>query len=124
METKRYKVLIVDDSNQMRDSLKEILIKIGYEVCGEAGDGAEAVTKCRSLKPDIVTLDMILPKMDGLQTLRVIRAFDSKIIVVMVTARADKSSVMDCAKAGASHYLLKPFDESKVAEVMRKIAPL
>ncbi len=124
MGTKTYRVLIVDDSKPMRDSLKEILVKIGYDVCGEAGDGAEAVSKCRSLKPDIVTLDMILPKMDGLQALRVLKALDPKLIVVMVTSRSDKGSVVDCAKAGADHYLLKPFDESKVAEVMKIIAPL
>jgi len=121
MSNSRAKVLIVDDSKPIRDALQVILENLMFEIVGQANDGAEAVQKCRSLKPDIVTLDRIMPKMDGLEALRIIKVVAPKCLVVMVTARADKASVMECAKAGANHYLIKPFDENQVADVMAQV---
>jgi two-component system, chemotaxis family, chemotaxis protein CheY len=121
MPEKRAKVLIVDDSKPIRDALQAILEKLNFEVVGQANDGAEALQKCRTLKPDIVTLDRIMPKMDGLEALRIIKIVAPRCLVVIVTARADKGSVMECAKAGANHYLIKPFEEEKVAEVMGQV---
>lgn len=121
MTVRRARVLIVDDSKPIRDTLQGMLERLNFEMVGQANDGAEAVQKCRTLKPDIVTLDRIMPKMDGLEALRIIKVVAPRCLVVIVTARADKASVMECAKAGANHYLIKPFEEDKVAEVMAQV---
>jgi len=116
------RVLIVDDSSFMRQSLKAIMEKLGYTVVGTAENGVDALAKYRDLKPDIVTLDIIMPQMGGLQGLKLLRSVDPNAVVVMVSSMADKESVVECAKAGAKHYLLKPFDETKVGEVMKRVA--
>lgn len=115
------KILVVDDSSFMRNALKEILEKLGYQVVGTAENGVEALARYRDLKPDVVTLDIIMPQMGGLQGLKLIKSFDPRAVVVMVSSMADRESVTDCAKAGATHYLLKPFDQTKVAEVMKRV---
>ncbi|MFZ5874772.1 MAG: response regulator [Nitrospirota bacterium] len=115
------KILVVDDSSFMRTSLKAILEKLGYAVVGMAENGVEAVAKFRDLKPDIVTLDIIMPQMGGLQGLKLLKSVDPNVVVVMVSSMADRESVTECVKAGAAHYLLKPFDQTKVAEVMKQV---
>ncbi len=115
------KVLVVDDSSFMRTSLKGILENLGYTVVGTAENGIEAVAKFRDLKPDVVTLDIIMPQMGGLQGLRLLKSVNPNAVVVMVSSMADRDSVTECVKAGAAHYLLKPFDQTKVAEVMKQI---
>lgn len=114
-------VLIVDDSSFMRTSLKAILEKLGYTVVGMAENGIEAVAKFRDLKPDVVTLDIIMPQMGGLQGLKLLKSVSPNATVVMVSSMADRESVTECVKAGAAHYLLKPFDQTKVAEVMKQV---
>ena len=116
------RVLIVDDSSFMRNSLKAILEKLGYVVAGTAENGIDAVAKYRDLKPDLVTLDIVMPQMGGLQGLKLLKSVDPNAVVVMVSSMADKESVVECAKAGAKHYLLKPFDEAKVGDVMKRVA--
>ena len=116
------KVLVVDDSSFMRTSLKAILEKLGYTVVGMAENGIDAVAKFRDLKPDVVTLDIIMPQMGGLQGLKLLKSVDPNAVVVMVSSMADRESVTECVKAGAAHYLLKPFDETKVAEVMKQVS--
>jgi two-component system chemotaxis response regulator CheY len=113
--------LVVDDSQAMRDALKKILETLGHTVVGEAENGLQAIAKFRDLKPDVVTLDIIMPQMGGLESLRLIKALDKAAKVLMVSARSDKASVMDCAKAGATHYLLKPFESDKVAAVLKQV---
>lgn len=115
------KILVVDDSSFMRNSLKTILEKLGYIVVGTAENGVEAVAKFRDLKPDVVTLDIIMPQMGGLQGLKLLKSVSPNAVVVMVSSMADRESVTECVKAGATHYLLKPFDEAKVAEVMKRV---
>jgi two-component system chemotaxis response regulator CheY len=121
MEQTPKKVLVVDDSGFMRNALKEILEKLGYQVVGMAENGVEALARYRDLKPDIVTLDIVMPQMGGLQGLKLIKSFDPRAVVVMVSSMDDRESVTECAKAGATHYMLKPFDQSKVAEVMKRV---
>lgn len=116
------RVLIVDDSSFMRNSLKTILEKLGHSVVGTAENAVDALAKYRDLKPDLVTLDIVMPQMGGVQGLKLLKSFDPHATVVMVSSMSDKESVLECAQAGAKHYLLKPFDEAKVAEVMKKIA--
>lgn len=121
MENAAKTVLIVDDSSFMRNALRTILEKLGYRVVGTAENGIEALAKYRDVKPDVVTLDIIMPRMGGLQGLKMIKSVDPNAVVVMVSSIADKESVTECAKAGAKHYLLKPFEEAKVAEVMKRV---
>src|SRR5579871_3319421 len=107
------KVLIVDDSQFLRNRLKEILERNGFEVVGIAQNGLEAVSQYEKLKPDLVTLDIIMPQINGLETLKKLRAIDPDAAVVIVTSFSSQDSVKDCMMAGAKSYVLKPFEESK-----------
>jgi two-component system chemotaxis response regulator CheY len=115
------RILVVDDSNFLRNSLKKILEANGYEVVGTAENGLEAVTKYKELKPDLITLDIIMPQATGIQALQMLKAIDPNVSAVMVSSMSTKESVADCVKAGAKNYILKPFDEKKVVEVIRKV---
>ena len=115
------RILVVDDSSFLRNSLKKILESSGYEVVGTAENGLEAVTKYKELKPDLITLDIIMPQVTGIQALQMIKAIDPHVSAVMVSSMSTQESVADCVKAGAKNYILKPFDEKKVAEVIRKV---
>lgn len=114
------KILIVDDSSFLRNSLKKILEGHGYEVVGMAENGLEAVSRYKELKPDLITLDIIMPQMNGLQALQTLRTIDPNVSAVMVSSMSSKESVMDCVKAGAKNYILKPFQEDKVIAVIEK----
>ncbi len=118
------KILIADDSQQIRKSLREILEKNQYDVLGEAGNGLEAINLYKSLspEPDIVLLDIIMPQLGGIETLRILKSLNSDIRVVMVSALDSLDRVQECMKVGAKHYILKPFDENKVIEIIRKVA--
>ncbi|MEE8329730.1 MAG: response regulator [Thermodesulfovibrionia bacterium] len=117
------KILIADDSQQIRKSLREILEKNQYDVIGEAGNGLEAINLYKSLspEPDIVLLDIIMPQLGGIETLRILKSVNSNIRVVMVSALDSLDRVQECMKNGAKHYILKPFDENKVIEIIRKV---
>ena len=114
------RILVVDDSSFLRNSLKKILEKYGYAVVGMAENGVQTITKYKELKPDLVTLDIIMPQMNGLNTLKLLRSVDPNACVVMVSSMSSKESVTDCIQAGAKNYILKPFEEGKVIEVIRK----
>ncbi|MBI3597677.1 MAG: response regulator [Nitrospirae bacterium] len=113
-------ILIVDDSSFLRNALKKILEKHGYEIVGMAENGLETITKYKELKPDLVALDIIMPQMNGLETLRLLKSVDPNACVVMVSSMSSKESVTDCIQAGAKNYILKPFVEEKVIEVIQK----
>jgi two-component system chemotaxis response regulator CheY len=114
------KVLVVDDSGFLRTVLKKILERHDYEVIGMAENGHEAITKYKEMKPDLVTLDIIMPQMNGLETLKLLKIVDPNACVVVVSSMSSKESVTDCMKAGAKNYILKPFVEGKVIEVIQK----
>jgi two-component system chemotaxis response regulator CheY len=115
------KILIVDDSPQIRKSLREILEKYHYEVVGEAGTGIEAISLVKKFTPDIVMLDIIMPQLGGIETLRFLRTMDKNLKIIMVSALDSLDKVKECMKAGAQHYILKPFDPEKVKEIVEKI---
>ena len=119
--TEKKKILIADDSSFLRNSLKKILEKHQYNVVGMAENGLETITKYKELKPDLVALDIIMPQMNGLETLRLLKSIDPNACVVMVSSMSSKESVTDCIQAGAKSYILKPFEEKKVIEVIRKV---
>ena len=115
------RILVVDDSAYVRNSLKTLLETSGYTVVAMAENGLDALGKYKSHRPDLVMLDIIMPQMDGLSTLRALHQLDPSARVIMVTSISTRASVMDCVKAGAKNYILKPFDKEKVIEAVQKV---
>jgi len=113
------KILVVDDSGFFRNTLKGILQEQGYEV-GSAENGLEAVAQFKELRPELVILDMIMPGMNGLETMKVLQSVDPNVRVIMVSMMSTPSSVNDCLKAGARDYVVKPFEKNKVVDVIRR----
>jgi len=114
------KILIVDDAAFMRMMIKEILTKNGYNVVGEAQDGAQAVEKYKELRPDLVTMDITMPEMDGIHALKEIRAFDPNARVIMCSAMGQQAMVIDAIQAGAKDFIVKPFQADRVIEAIKK----
>ena len=115
------RILIVDDAAFMRMMLKDILTKNGYEVVGEAENGAKAVEKYGELKPDLVTMDITMPEMDGISALKNIRSIDSNAKVVMCSAMGQQSMVIEAIQAGARDFIVKPFQADRVLEAVKKV---
>jgi two-component system, chemotaxis family, chemotaxis protein CheY len=114
------RVLITDDALFMRMTLKNILTAHGYDVAGEASNGREAVDLYKALRPDLVTMDITMPEMDGISAVREIRAFDPTARIVMCSAMGQKSMVMEAVTAGAKDFIVKPFQPDKVIEAVQK----
>lgn len=104
---RKVKVLIVDDQKSIRGLLTTLIDKLGGEVVGEAQDGEEAVTKFAALTPDIVLMDINMPKMDGIEALKRIIASDPKALVIMLTSQNTAEVVQECIAHGARNFLLK-----------------
>ncbi|MEG0132535.1 MAG: response regulator [Clostridium sp.] len=115
------KVLIVDDATFMRMMVKDILEKNGYEVVGEAANGLKAIELYKSEKPDIVTMDITMPEMDGIEAVKQIKAFDPSAKIVMCSAMGQQSMVMDAIRAGAKDFIVKPFQADRVLEAIKKV---
>ena len=113
-------ILICDDAAFMRMMLKDILVKEGYEVVGEAVNGADGVEKYNSLKPDLVTMDITMPEMDGIAALKAIRASDPAAKVVMCSAMGQQAMVVESIQAGARDFIVKPFQKDRVIEAVKK----
>ena len=114
------RVLIVDDAAFMRMMLRDILTKNGYEVIGEAENGAVAVEKYMDLKPDLVTMDITMPEMDGIAAVKAIRSFDSAARIIMCSAMGQQAMVIDAIQAGAKDFVVKPFQPERVIEAVSK----
>ena len=113
-------VLIVDDSPVMRNMLAKFFTDNGFHVAGLAGDGVEAIEMFERLNPDIMTLDIIMPKMRGTEVLEKILTRYPEAKVVMASSVSDARTVMKCLKIGAKQYILKPYDQEKVISAIRK----
>src|SRR5688572_5271104 len=103
------RILIVDDAAFMRMMIKDILTKNGYEVVGEAADGMQAVEKFKELRPDLVTMDITMPEMDGITALKEIKAVEANAVVIMCSAMGQQAMVIDAIQAGAKDFIVKPF---------------
>jgi two-component system chemotaxis response regulator CheY len=114
-------VVIVDDAQFMRMMLKGVVEKTGHQVIGEAANGHEGVEKYKLLHPDIVLMDITMPEMDGITALKKILEIDSKAVVVMVSAMGQQNNVMEAIMAGAKNFVVKPFKEETIAEVLSKL---
>ncbi len=115
------RILIADDAVFIRMMLRDMLIKGGFDVCGEAANGQEAVELYKELKPDLVTLDITMPVLDGMGALKEIRAIDPKAKVIICSAMGQKKFVLDAIQAGASDFIVKPFQPSKIFETLRRV---
>lgn len=114
------RILIVDDAAFMRMMIKDILTKNGYEVVAEAGNGQEAVELYNEHRPDLVTMDITMPEMDGISSLKAIREIDPEAKVIMCSAMGQQAMVIDAIQAGAKDFIVKPFQAERVLEAVKK----
>ncbi|HEX7065302.1 MAG TPA: response regulator [Bacillales bacterium] len=114
------RILIVDDAAFMRMMIKDILTKNGFEIAGEAADGNEAVEQFKETSPDLVTLDITMPEVDGLTALKEIKKLDASAKVIMCSAMGQQAMVIDAIQAGAKDFIVKPFQADRVIEAIQK----
>lgn len=115
------KIMIVDDAAFMRKRIRNILLKEGYEVVAESTNGKEAVDHYKQHKPDLVTMDITMPEMDGITALQEIKNIDPAALVIMVTAMGQQSMVIKAIKAGAKDFIVKPFEPERVLSTVRNV---
>lgn len=114
-------LLIVDDASFMREALRHIVEAAGHKVVGEAGDGEEAIALCRRLKPDVVTLDILMPGMDGLDALDALKAEWPQARVIMVSALDHDEKRREAEGLGAAGFIHKPFRQQEVADELARV---
>ncbi|HEY4548930.1 MAG TPA: response regulator [Bacillus sp. (in: firmicutes)] len=115
-----HRILVVDDAAFMRMMIKDILTKNGYDVVGEASDGQQAVEKYKELHPDLVTMDITMPEMDGITALKEIKKINPGSKVIMCSAMGQQAMVIDAIQAGAKDFIVKPFQADRVLEAISK----
>ncbi len=116
------KVLIVDDAAFTRNMLKNIINKTDYtEVVGEASNGDEAIVQYKKLKPDLVTMDLVMPEKGGIETIEEILKIDKSAIIVVVSALGQEALVLEAAKKGAKDFIQKPFKTEQIMEVLELV---
>jgi two-component system chemotaxis response regulator CheY len=115
------RVLIVDDACFMRSTISMMLKRHEFEIVGEAENGAEGFEKYKELRPDIVTMDITMPKRSGLEALKLIREFDPQANVIMVSAMGQELLVKEAVLNGAKSFVVKPFKEEQVVKVIKKV---
>lgn len=114
--------LIVDDSDSSRKHLRQVIAEMGHEVIGEGHDGEQAVALYASLRPDVVVMDVIMPKLNGIEALQAIRANDPQACVVMTCSLRSCETAFASERCGAMYFLTKPFQDSALRKVIRKLA--
>ncbi len=114
-------ILICDDAAFMRMMIKDILTKNGYNVVGEAENGARAVEKYAEVTPDLVLMDITMPEMDGIQALKAIRAKDPNARVIMCSAMGQQAMVIESIQSGAKDFIVKPFQADRVIDAVKKV---
>ncbi len=114
-------VLITDDTAFMRMTLRNILEKNGYQVVGEAEDGLVAVEKYRELRPDLVTMDITMPRMDGITAIKKIMEIDVQAKIVVCSAMGQKALVIEALNAGARDFIVKPFQADRIINALQKV---
>jgi two-component system, chemotaxis family, chemotaxis protein CheY len=115
------RLLVVDDALFMRKLISGVAAEAGWEVAAEAANGEEAVALYAQLKPDLVTMDLVMPVMGGLEALRKIRQVDPQAQVVVVTALDQKQALMDSIRDGAIDFIVKPFERDRVLNLLHKL---
>ncbi len=113
------RLLVVDDALIMRAIIKDTARHAGWEIAGEAINGVEAVARYRELKPDLVTLDIVMPEMDGVEALRTIRQESPDAHVVMISAIDQRAKLSECIQLGAIDFVVKPFDKQRLQSLFQ-----
>ncbi|MCK4810282.1 MAG: response regulator [Candidatus Omnitrophica bacterium] len=122
MEKKR--ILIVDDALFMRNLIKGVVTEAGFEICGEADNALAGVQKYKDLKPDLMTLDIVMPmmeEMDGIMAVKNIISFDSQAKIIVVSSLGDRRLIQEALLYGAKDYVVKPFTVERLLEIIRRI---
>lgn len=114
-------ILIVDDSRTSRKILREILEEAGHTIVDEGLNGEDGYLKYKELKPDLVTLDITMPKLDGIEALQLIRKFDEDAKVIMITAAGQKEKMIQAIKYGAAEFIAKPYEADEVKQIIDKV---
>lgn len=114
------RVLIVDDAAFMRMMIRDILLKNGYQVVGEAENGLKAITLFQELRPDVVTMDITMPEMDGITAVKEIKRMDPAARVIMCSAMGQQMMVMEAIQSGARDFVVKPFQQERVLQALEK----
>ena len=114
-------ILICDDAAFMRMMIKDILTKNGYNIVGEAENGAKAVEKYAELKPDLVLMDITMPEMYGIEALKKIKAADANASIIMCSAMGQQAMVIESIQSGAKDFIVKPFQADRVLEAVQKV---
>lgn len=114
-------ILIVDDAAFMRMMIKNILSKNGYEIVGEAENGQDAVELYKKLKPDLVTMDITMPEMNGIDGVKAIRGFDPNASIIMCSAMGQQAMVMEAIQAGAKDFIVKPFQQDRILQAIGRV---
>lgn len=114
-------ILVVDDAAFMRMMIKDILTKNGYNVVGEAENGAKAVEKFKELDPDLVIMDITMPEVDGIQAVKSIKKLDNDAKIIMCSAMGQQAMVIESIQAGARDFIVKPFQADRVIEAVKKV---
>ena len=115
------KIMICDDAAFMRMMIKDILTKNGYNIVGEAENGAKAVEKYNELKPDLVLMDITMPEMDGIEALKKIKSGDPNASIIMCSAMGQQAMVIESIQSGAKDFIVKPFQADRVLEAVQKV---
>jgi len=115
------RVLVVDDAAFMRMMIKNILIEGGYEIVGEAENGKEAIDAFKELRPDLVTMDITMPEMDGIDAVKGILEIDKNAKIIMCSAMGQQAMVIDAIQAGARDFVVKPFKPDRVLAAINKL---
>lgn len=115
------KILIVDDSRFIVNEIQDIVTKLGYEVAGTAGSGEEAIKLCKELKPDIVTLDIIMPGIDGIETARELMKVDPDVRIIMMSSLCDNDTIEEIKDSGVNYWVVKPIDGAQLEGVLRQL---
>lgn len=116
------KILITDDAAFMRMQLRDMLNKLGHQVVGEAENGQDAIEKYQELTPDLITMDITMPVMDGIEAVRKIREISKEVKIIMCSAMGQQSMVVDAIQAGAQDFIIKPFNADRIKEAVDKLA--
>ncbi len=115
------RVLVVDDAAFMRMMIKNILVEGGYEIVGEAENGKEAIEAFKELKPDLVTMDITMPEMDGIDAVKRILEIEEDAKIIMCSAMGQQAMVIDAIQAGAKDFVVKPFKPDRVLAAINKL---
>lgn len=115
------RILIVDDAAFMRMMIKNIVSKNGYEVVGEAENGQVAVDLYKQHKPDLVTMDITMPEMNGIEGVKAIRSVDPNANIIMCSAMGQQAMVMEAIQAGAKDFIVKPFQQDRILQAMERV---